>query len=130
MDMAIMSVAASALTAIIISVIGVLASRKKDEASAASELSDSSGALVDRLEKRLDKVEASNRKLEEKYCTLERKYDDLLEDYKLLELVLRDVWDGGRLNISQLKELNKTPRYEPSESQFRGQDGEWVSRPD
>ena len=127
----------AALASVAATMLNINSMRKPHEASAAAELTESSGSLVDRLEIRLDKVESRNRRMEERHCALEKKYDvleekydDLLEDYKIQELIIRDIWDGGRLNIQQLRELNEVPKYEPKRGNFRGEDEGWPIRPD
>lgn len=98
--------------------LNLISMRKPREADAATSLTDSASGLVGRLETRLDK-------LEKKYCELERRYDELEMDYKELELAFREVWDGSQENISQLKELDKTPVYEPENGAFWGSKLPW-----
>ena len=103
-----MSIIVSALTAIVISVIGVMASRKKDDAQANAITSGEWQKLYDVQKGRVDDLEM-----------LVKEYK---EEMRIMERALRNMWDGNRRNIAQLRELDQKPRYEPPGINFRGGD--------
>ena len=102
---------AAALSAVIATALNINAMRKPLESSAAAELTDSAGALVDRMEIRLTKIEGKHCELEEKYCKLE-------EEYEALEKTCKEIFEGGKLNIEQLEGLNVVPKYCPENLVF------------
>ena len=108
---------AGAIAAILISIIGVVASRRKDEAIIASQLTGSALEMVESarsdckdLRYRLDKAEG--------------KIDELEKENRTLIALLDDLWEGIVILSSQLTEANIRPGYTPKDKPvFRGSDG-------
>ena len=97
------------IVTLFLGVIGVRASRKKDA-------SDEWRGLYDEMRSRVER--------------LEEQADEQKEEMRIMERALRNMWDGNRRNIEQLRELDQTPRYEPPGVNFRGEDKPFSQRKD
>ena len=110
MNPAVFQIVVGALVALAVSFIGVLASRKLDNAKSNAITSTEWKKLYDEMCKRIEDLES---------LVKEQK-----EEMRIMERALRNMWDGNRRNIAQLRELDQTPRYEPPGTIFRGGDDE------
>ena len=114
MNVAVLSIVASALTAIVISVIGVLASRKKDDAQANALTSTEWKKLYDEMCRRIEKLEA---RLERQ----DMKLDKMDNELDLAKDRIQYLWLGTLENIKYIQNLDSsiTLPFHP-EINFRG----------
>ena len=126
MNVAVLSIVASALTAIVISVIGVLASRKKDDAQANALTSTEWKKLYDemcrRIEKLEKKIDEQAELLAQQSRRISRQDSEIMKQGHELDIAkdyIQYLWLGIVSLTNQLQDEGMEPVFKPQRN-FRG----------